>query len=96
LATIRALREEAGRYRLLGIRQPNEFERSLESHHTILAAAAQRDGAEVERFIQAELIRSRERMRRMLEERQLATETETQVVPEEGSHGRRQSSRQRS
>jgi DNA-binding GntR family transcriptional regulator len=93
LATIQSLREEAGRYRLIGIRQPKEFERSLESHHTILTAAARRDGAAVEHVIQAELARSRDRMRRMLEERQLATEAAAQYVPEEGNHGKRRGSR---
>jgi DNA-binding GntR family transcriptional regulator len=67
LATIRTLREEVGRYRLLGLAQPQELELSLQSHRAILAACAERDGAEVERIIRASLEHTRDCLRRVFE-----------------------------
>jgi DNA-binding GntR family transcriptional regulator len=66
LSTIQSLREEAGRYRLIGFKQPRELEHSLKSHHTILAAVARRDGGAVEEVVQGEMIRSRTEMARVL------------------------------
>lgn len=68
-ALISSLRDEVGRYRRIGLAQPQELEISLQGHHDMLAAIARADGVAVERLIQSSLDRSRERLRRYLEER---------------------------
>lgn len=88
LALIRSLREEVGRYRLLGLHQPQELELSLQSHYDIVAAGERRDGAEAERVIQASLSRSRARVRELLEQREEAARSASAATKEVG-HGRR-------
>jgi DNA-binding GntR family transcriptional regulator len=66
LAVIRNLREEAGRYRLVGLTQPHELEDGLRGHQDIVDACAKRDGAAVELFIERSLARSRDMLRGLL------------------------------
>jgi DNA-binding GntR family transcriptional regulator len=63
LSVIKGLREEASRYRLVGLAQPHEMELGLRDHHAMVTACERRDGAEVERLISESL----ERWRAMLQ-----------------------------
>jgi DNA-binding GntR family transcriptional regulator len=92
LATIRTLREEVGRYRLLGLAQPRELESSLAGHEAILTAGARRDGAEVERIIRTSLEHTRDCLRDLLA--QHADEVgRLAEVAKEDRHGRTAHSR---
>lgn len=66
LAVIIGLREEASRYRLVGLAQARELRLGLEDHHAIVEACEQHDGREVERRIRDSLERWREMLQGLL------------------------------
>jgi DNA-binding GntR family transcriptional regulator len=66
LTIIRRLREEAGRYRLVGLAQPRELELGLQDHYVIVDACARHDGETVERLIQQALVRWRAMLHELL------------------------------
>lgn len=65
---IQTLREEASRYRRIGLGMPGELKLSLDGHHRILAACSRRNGEEVERIIRTEVERSRDKLLALLRE----------------------------
>jgi DNA-binding GntR family transcriptional regulator len=67
LRTIQTLREEARRYRRIGLALPDVLDVSLREHHTIVDACARRDGEEVESLIRTALERTRRELRHLLE-----------------------------
>lgn len=69
LRTIHGLREEARRYRTVGLSLPRVLEVSLQEHRLIIMACEQRNGEEVERLIRSALERTRSELRQMLEHR---------------------------
>lgn len=66
LAVITGLREEASRYRLVGLAQARELRIGLEDHHAIVEACERRDAREVERLIKGALERWREMLQGLL------------------------------
>jgi DNA-binding GntR family transcriptional regulator len=72
LRTIQSLREEAKRYRTVGLALPDVLAVSLLEHRAIVDACARRDGEEVEILIRSALERTRRELRQLLEH-ELAT-----------------------
>jgi DNA-binding GntR family transcriptional regulator len=68
LRTIQTLREEASRYRRIGLALPDVLAVSLREHKAILEACARRDGEEVEFLIRNALERTRRELRQWLEQ----------------------------
>lgn len=73
LRTIYSLREEARRYRTVGLSLPDVLEVSLREHRAIVDACARRDGEEVEFLIRNALERTRSELRQVLEHGLAAT-----------------------
>ena len=67
LRTIRNLREEARRYRKVGLALPDVLAVSLKEHKAIVEACVRRDGEEVESLIRTALERTRCELRQVLE-----------------------------
>ena len=67
LRTIQNLREEARRYRNVGLALPDVLAVSLKEHKAIVEACARRDGEEVEFLIRTALERTRRELRQVLE-----------------------------
>jgi DNA-binding GntR family transcriptional regulator len=67
LKTIQSLREEARRYRKVGLTLPDVLAVSLQEHRAIIDACARRDGEEVEFLIRNALERTRRELRQLLE-----------------------------
>lgn len=80
LAQIQALREEAGRYRVLRLAQPWEQRLGVQHHRDILAACERRNASRVERLIIRALERSREVSRRILLARTTPPEAQLEFV----------------
>lgn len=77
LRTIHGLREEARRYRTVGLSLPQVLEVSLQEHREMIEAGKRHDGAEVERLIRIALERTRSELRQMLEHGLTATDRVT-------------------
>jgi DNA-binding GntR family transcriptional regulator len=67
LRTIQNLREEARRYRKVGLALPDVLAVSLKEHKAIVEACARRDGEEVELLIRTALERTRSELRQVFE-----------------------------
>lgn len=68
LQTIHQLREEARRYRTVGLSLPRVLEVSLHEHRAMIEACERRDGEEVEVLIRQALERTRSELRFLLEQ----------------------------
>ena len=68
LQTIHQLREEARRYRTVGLSMPRVLEVSLHEHRVIIDACERGDGEEVEVLIRQALERTRSELRLLLEQ----------------------------
>lgn len=75
LQTIHQLREEARRYRTVGLSLPRVLEVSLQEHRDMVDACARRDGEEVEDLIRQALERTRSELRFLLEQGVLLAES---------------------
>jgi DNA-binding GntR family transcriptional regulator len=67
LRTIHSLREEARRYRRVGLALPDVLAISLREHRAMIDACVRRDGEEVEFLIRNALERTRSELRQLLE-----------------------------
>jgi DNA-binding GntR family transcriptional regulator len=67
LRTIHSLREEARRYRRVGLALPDVLAVSLDEHRAMVDACVRRDGEEVEFLIRNALERTRRELRQLLE-----------------------------
>ncbi len=67
LRTIHGLRQEARRYRTVGLSLPRVLEISLREHRAMIDACDRRDGEEVESLIRNALERTRGELRHLLE-----------------------------
>lgn len=75
LQTIHQLREEARRYRTVGLSLPRVLEVSLHEHRAMIEACERRDGEEVEVLIRQALERTRSELRVLLEQGVLSAES---------------------
>lgn len=75
LQTIHQLREEARRYRTVGLSLPRVLEVSLHEHRAMVEACERRDGEEVEDLIRQAMERTRSEMRYLLEQGVLPVES---------------------
>lgn len=75
LQTIHQLREEARRYRTVGLSMPRALEVSLGEHRVMIEACERRDGEEVEALIRQALERTRRELGSVLQQEVLPAET---------------------
>jgi DNA-binding GntR family transcriptional regulator len=75
LQTIHQLREEARRYRTVGLSLPRVLEVSLHEHRAMIEACERKDGEEVEVLIRQALERTRSELRVLLEQGVLPAES---------------------
>jgi DNA-binding GntR family transcriptional regulator len=73
---IRRYRQEARRYRLLGLSFPDELSISLNDHYAILAALADRNEEKVEELIQQAIAASQLKVAEMLQRQDIHVSTE--------------------
>jgi DNA-binding GntR family transcriptional regulator len=67
-SVVKGLRDEASRYRLVGLAQPRELTIGLQDHHAMVIDCEARNGAAVEQRIRSDLERWRAMLHDLLEE----------------------------